>query len=146
MDYWTEALCTEETVEDFDEQTTAFRHTLLQGGDYDEQMDSMRTLRKPPQLTPSEFSHRFDALEDTLPYLPNAPDPDDCGFSEVDRPRLFYNAMPATMIAKTTMAMVVVFRTAINALCILTPITRGANVVQIDSREEPFLLYFCCTW
>jgi len=84
----------EETVDDFDEQTTAFCHTLLRGGDYDEQMDYMRTLRKPPQLTPSEFSQRFDALEDALPYLPNAPDPDDCGFSEVDRRHLFYNAMP----------------------------------------------------
>mmetsp|Transcript_5588 Transcript_5588/g.14153 ORF Transcript_5588/g.14153 Transcript_5588/m.14153 type:complete len:469 (-) Transcript_5588:164-1570(-) len=41
----------------------------------------------------------------------------------------------ATMVAETTMAMVVAFRTAINALCILTPITRGANVVPMPLLE-----------
>mmetsp|Transcript_6648 Transcript_6648/g.18603 ORF Transcript_6648/g.18603 Transcript_6648/m.18603 type:complete len:94 (-) Transcript_6648:149-430(-) len=73
------------------EEFSAFRKGTL---------DFMRTLRKPPQLTPTQFSRRFATLEDALQFLPDAPYPRDCRFSDVDRRRLLYNAMPAAWRTK----------------------------------------------
>ena len=44
-----------ETVQDFDVALAMFTIDLLEGFDYEAQMDYLRTVKKPPKMSPSEF-------------------------------------------------------------------------------------------
>ena len=56
-------------------------------------MDYLRSIRKPPDMTPTAFMLQFRASEMRALHLPDAPNANG-GFSDVDRRRLFYKAMP----------------------------------------------------
>lgn len=82
-----------ETVATFDAQIQLFKSSLLLGYSYHDQMAYLRSVRKPVELTPTQFLLQFQAAEANAKLLPNAPQVN-AGFSEIERKRLFLEAMP----------------------------------------------------
>jgi hypothetical protein len=81
-----------ETVVNFDAQHDVFKTGLLSGCQYHDQMDFLRTLRKSVDQTPTQFLRALRAAESRAAELPDAPA--NPGFSEMERKRVFYLAMP----------------------------------------------------
>ena len=84
----------DETVDEFDEQLGAFKLTLLQGYKYGDQMDALREMKKPRDQTPSQFLLAFRAAESRAVQLPDAPN--NAGFTDDERIRIFFKAMPSS--------------------------------------------------
>ena len=82
-----------QNVANFDISIDEFKAQLLSGYRYSDQMDYLRSIRKPPDMTPTDFMLQFRASEMRALHLPDAPNANG-GFSDVDRRRLFYKAMP----------------------------------------------------
>jgi len=81
------------TINNFDLSIQEFKTQLLSGYRYSDQMDFLRSIRKPPELTPTSFMLQFRASEMQVLQLPDAPNAGR-GFSDFERRRLFYKAMP----------------------------------------------------
>ena len=91
----------ETTIEDDPNQTVAnfnasledFKLELLQGYNYEDQMDYLRELCKPPKMDPSKFLLKLRAANRLAIQLPGAPD-NNPGFSETQMKRVYLQAMP----------------------------------------------------
>jgi len=88
-----------QTVANFDANLEEFKAQLLRGYKYHNQMDFLRTMKKPPEMSPSKFLLAFRASEGHARQLPDAPGVG-AGFSDIERRRCLYNAMPIAWTEK----------------------------------------------
>lgn len=82
------------TVEAFDEELLTFKESVLAGYSYADQMEGLRKLKKPVDMKPSEFGRLFRKAERMACQLPDADE--NPGFSNVERNRVYLEAMPKT--------------------------------------------------
>ena len=80
------------TVERFDTELNTLKTSALQGYHYDDQIEHLRALKKPLGMKPSEFGRLLKNANNMAKQLPDVPA--DAGFSDSERKRVFFNAMP----------------------------------------------------
>ena len=80
------------TVINFDNTLRTFKADLLAGYHYVDQIDFLRALKKPTNMTPAQFLLCLRSASRMAAQLPDAPD--DGGFDEAELARVFVKAMP----------------------------------------------------
>ena len=94
MTLWTSIVGADnQTVATFNTNLQEIKELLLLGYDYEEQMEHLRNMIKPPLLSPSEFYLRLNAAVEIAKLLPNAPVAN-AGFSKIEMKRAFVTEMP----------------------------------------------------
>ena len=81
------------TVVRFDAHLKEFKTELLQGYSYEDQMDYLRSLKKPGAMEPSQFLLKLRAANRLATQLSNRPAVD-TGFNDLQLKRVFLAAMP----------------------------------------------------
>ncbi len=103
LDMW-EQLAAEQaaTVDGFNETLQTFKTELLQGYMYEDQMDYLRSLKKPGKMEPSQFLPKLRAANRMATQLPDAPDlntgSQTCSYEE-------YFLQPCHELGKSTLRM-----------------------------------------
>ena len=93
-----------QTVANFDVDLQAFKSTLLTGYRYHNQMDYLREVKKPRESSPIDFLNLFLSAEQMALELPDTPALQP-GFSEAERRRCYYKAMPILLQISMLMAL-----------------------------------------
>ena len=81
------------TVAHFEEAMQDFSDKLLEEYNYEDQMDYLRSIKKPPKMSPGEFLMKLRDANEMVAQLPRAPE-DDPGFTEDQLARIYLLAMP----------------------------------------------------
>ena len=81
-----------QTVATFDANVAAFKHSLLQSYNYEDQMEYIKSQKKHPSQTPTQFFLALNAANENAKQLPDAPA--DGGLDDTAMRRAFLKAMP----------------------------------------------------
>jgi hypothetical protein len=82
------------TVQHFADALTAFKNQLLDAESYDKQMDSIRRLQKPRDMTPGTFLIHLRIQNSMVRELPGAPAAPAGGFTDIELRKIYLQAMP----------------------------------------------------
>ena len=102
------------TVDNFCAGLTEFKNELLADYTYEDQMDYLRKVKKPPKLTPSKFLNKLRMHNRLVVQLPDAPAQP--GFSADQIKRQFLAAMPRTWRNKFANANMTLANTTIKSM------------------------------
>jgi hypothetical protein len=83
----------QQTVPNFDMHLLTFKNTLLMGYRHGDQMDYLRSIKKPKDMSPGEFLLLFRASETHARSLPEPPAAG-ATFEDEERKRIYLKAMP----------------------------------------------------
>jgi len=83
------------SVANFDLAYNAFKANILSRLNYYDQLEYLRTLRKPGPMSVEDFERELQTLNDYAIQFPDAPD-DAEGLTNDEMKRLFYHAMPTS--------------------------------------------------
>ena len=83
------------TVQHFADALMAFKSHLLDAEGYDIQMDSIRRLQKPRDMTPGTFLIHLRIQNSMVRELPGAPAAPAGGFMDMELQKIYLQAMPA---------------------------------------------------
>lgn len=81
------------SMEDFEIALLAFKAEQFEDEDYDQQMEYLRSVKKPGDVSPKRFLQLLRIQNNMLKELPNAPDALP-GFTDTELRRIYLQAMP----------------------------------------------------
>ena len=83
------------SVENFDLTFEAFKMDITRKLNYQDQLEYIRSLRKPGSMSVDDFARELSILNDLAKQFPDAPE-NATGIDENEMVRIFYHAMPVT--------------------------------------------------